>query len=65
MIINSGKPSDIVEKILEGKMNKFYSEVTLLNQKYVLDQEKSIKQIIKEYSQEYNYSIESFNIITL
>ena len=65
LIINSGKPSDIVEKILEGKMNKFYSEVTLLNQKYVLDQEKSIKQIIKEYSQEYNYSIESFNIITL
>ena len=65
LILNSGKPSNIVEKILEGKMNKFYSEVTFLNQKYVLDQEKNIKQIIKEYSQEYNYSIESFNIITL
>ena len=65
LILNSGKPSNIVEKILEGKMNKFYSEVTFLNQKYVLDQEKNIKQIIKEYSKEYNYSIESFNIITL
>ena len=65
LILNSGKPSNIVEKILDGKMNKFYSEVTFLNQKYVLDQEKNIKQIIKEYSQEYNYSIESFNIITL
>ena len=47
LILNSGKPSNIVEKILEGKMNKFYSEVTFLNQKYVLDQEKNIKQIIK------------------
>ena len=65
LILNSGKPSNIVEKILDGKMNKFYSEVTFLNQKYVLDQEKNIKQIIKEYSKEYNYSIESFNIITL
>ena len=65
LIINSGKPSNIVDKILEGKMSKFYSEVTLLNQKYVLDQEKNIKQIVKEYSKDYEYSIESFNIITL
>ena len=65
LILNSGKPSNIVEKILEGKMNKFYSEVTFLNQKYVLDQEKNIKQIIKEYSKEYNYSIESFKIVSL
>ena len=65
LILNSGKPSNIVEKILEGKMNKFYSEVTFLNQKYVLDQEKNIKQIIKEYSKEYDYRIESFKLITL
>ena len=65
LIMNSGKPSNIVDKILEGKMSKFYSEVTLLNQKYVLDQEKNIKQIIKEYSEDYAYTIESFNIITL
>ena len=32
LILNSGKPSNIVDKILEGKMKKFYSEVTLLNQ---------------------------------
>ena len=31
LILNSGKPSNIVDKILEGKMKKFYSEVTLLN----------------------------------
>ena len=65
LIINSGKPSNIVDKILEGKMSKYYSEVTLLNQKYVLDPEKNIKQIINEYSNKYNFSIETFNIITL
>ena len=36
-IKSANKPDDIVNKILEGKMNKFYSEVTLLNQNYVLD----------------------------
>ncbi len=65
LILNSGKPSNIVDKILEGKMSKFYSEVTLLNQKYVLDQDKSIKEIIEEHSKVFDYSIESFNIITL
>ena len=34
LILNSGKPSNIVDKILDGKMKKFYSEVTLLNQSY-------------------------------
>ena len=29
LILNSGKPSNIADKILEGKMNKFYSEITL------------------------------------
>ena len=35
LILNSGKPSNIVDKILEGKMKKYFSEVTLLNQFYI------------------------------
>ena len=35
-ILNSGKPANIVDKILEGKMKKFFSEVTLLNQSFIL-----------------------------
>ena len=65
LILSSGKPEKIVEKILDGKMNKFYSEVTLLNQKYILDQEKSVKEIIKKFSDDYNYEITSFQIVTL
>ena len=65
LILNSGKPSNIVEKILDGKMKKFYSEITLLNQTYILDQEKNIKEILKEYTDKYDFKIKSFNLVTM
>ena len=64
LILNSGKPSNIVEKILEGKMKKYFSEVTLLNQSYILDQDKTIKEIIDENS-ELNFKLISFELINL
>ena len=64
LILNSGKPSNIVEKILEGKMKKYFSEVTLLNQPYILDQDKKVRDIIKQYSK-YEYNLISFNLINL
>ena len=64
LILNSGKPSNIADKILEGKMKKFYSEVTLLNQVYILDQDKTVKQIIEEHS-ESNFKLISFELISL
>ena len=64
MILNSGKPSNIVDKILEGKMKKYFSEVTLLNQSYILDQDKTIKEVINEYSKS-NFSLISFDLINL
>ena len=65
LILNSGKPENIVEKILEGKMKKFYSEVTLLNQNYILDQDKTVKMVIQELPENLNFKINSFNIISL
>ncbi len=64
LILNSGKPSNIVDKILQGKMKKFYGEVTLLNQSYILDQEKSVRDIIAEYSK-FDFKIISFDLISL
>ena len=64
LILNSGKPTNIVDKILEGKMKKFYSEVTLLNQSYILDQEKTIREVIDEYKKS-NFKIISFELISL
>ncbi len=65
LILNSGKPSSIVEKILEGKMSKFFSEITLLNQKYILDPEKTVKEVINEYEKTYNYKIDSFKLLSM
>ena len=40
-------PYDVIEKILEGKMNKFFSEVTFFNQTYILDADKTVRKIIQ------------------
>jgi elongation factor Ts len=42
----TGKPASVVEKIVEGKMSKFYEEVCLLNQPFVKDPAISIEQLI-------------------
>tara|TARA_B100000989_G_C19441888_1_gene427714 strand:- start:95 stop:952 length:858 start_codon:yes stop_codon:yes gene_type:complete len=65
LILNSGKSSNIADKILEGKMKKFYSEVTFYNQSYILDQDKTVKQVISDYKKEYDFSINSFHLISL
>lgn len=41
-----GKPEEMVEKIAQGKLNKFYKESTLLNQEFVKDSSKSIAQFL-------------------
>ena len=64
LILNSGKPSSIIDKILDGKMKKFYSEVTLLNQSYILDQDKSVRAILDEHSK-YEFKLKSFELISL
>jgi len=45
-----GKPEQIQEKIVEGKMRKFFEEVTLLSQVFVKDSEKTIEELITEVS---------------
>jgi len=43
-----GKPANIVEKIVTGRMEKFFSEVALLEQVYVKDPDKTIKALLTE-----------------
>ena len=45
-------------------MKKFYSEVTLLNQSYIIDQDKNVRTVINEFTQ-YDFKIISFELITL
>lgn len=44
----SGKPENIVEKIVQGRIEKFYSEVVLLEQPYVREPEKTIQDLLNE-----------------
>jgi elongation factor Ts len=45
---NEGKPENIQEKIVEGKMRKFFEEVTLLRQPFVKNPDQTIEQLIVE-----------------
>ena len=45
---NSGKDSKIVAKIAEGKLNKFINENTLLNQEWIIEPKKKVKEVLKE-----------------
>ncbi|MBW2028184.1 MAG: translation elongation factor Ts [Deltaproteobacteria bacterium] len=44
----SGKPEKVVEKIVEGKLKKFYSEACLLEQAYVRDPDKTVQDLLNE-----------------
>jgi len=46
----SGKPEKVVEKIVEGKLEKFFNDFCLLEQKFIKDSERSIEDIRKEIS---------------
>ena len=49
-LANEGKPAAIIDKILVGKVDKFYSEVCLLEQAYIKDDKKSVGDLVKETS---------------
>ena len=46
--LQSGKPAAVAEKIVEGKILKYYDEVCLMNQSYLKDPEKKVSTIIQE-----------------
>jgi elongation factor Ts len=45
---NSGKDTKIIEKIAIGKLNKFIADNTLLNQEWIMDPKKKVKDVLKE-----------------
>ena len=46
--LNEGKPEKIVDKIVEGRLEKYYSEVVLIEQPYVKDNDKTIADFVKD-----------------
>ncbi len=46
--LESGKPEKIVDKIATGKLEKYFSEICLLEQKFIRDPDKTVEEIVKE-----------------
>ena len=57
-IKKSGKDESIQEKMLEGKIKKFFSEVVFLEQSFVMDETIKIKNLIEKTSKDLNGTIE-------
>jgi elongation factor Ts len=47
-MLEEGKPENIIDKIVEGKVEKFYKDVCLMSQAYVKDPQKTITDVLKE-----------------
>jgi len=61
----NGKSEDIIHKIIEGKMKKFYSENVFLNQSYILDTDKTINEVISDFSKTNKVDIIDYNLVVL
>ena len=48
----SGKPENIIEKMVEGRVRKYYDEVVLEEQAYIMDPDKKVKQVVAEAAKE-------------
>ena len=55
---SSGKPENVIEKIVEGKLTKYYSEVCLLEQEYIKDNSLKIKDLITQKIAAFGENIE-------
>ena len=64
-IINSGKPENIVEKIVKGQISKFYKEVSLVDQEYVKDSSLTVGQYCKNFSKEISEDVEIIKFVRM
>ena len=54
---DSGKPDNIIEKMVDGRISKFFSEITLLDQTWVIDGESKVSKIIKDLEKDLSCNI--------
>lgn len=64
-VINSGKPDNIAARIVEGKINKFYKEVCLLDQQYVKDNNLTISQYTNDVAKNLGGNIEIVEFVRI
>ena len=54
---DSGKPDNILQKVIEGKLNKYLEEIVLMNQKYVIDPNLNVEEVIQDFNKSNNINI--------
>jgi elongation factor Ts len=54
----SGKPENVIEKMVEGRMRKFFEEQVLLNQTYVIDGETPVGKVLEKASKDFGTPVE-------
>ena len=54
----SGRPDEIIEKMVEGRLKKFYQEVVLLEQTFVIDNETKVSAVIEKIAQKLGKQVE-------
>jgi len=59
----SGKPENIIEKMVEGRVRKYYDEVVLEEQAYIMDPDKKVKQVVAEAAKELGTEIKLVNFV--
>jgi elongation factor Ts len=55
---NAGKPAAILDKIVEGRMSKFYQDIVLMEQEFLIDDSKTVGQALSEVVAKVGESIE-------
>ncbi len=63
----SGKPEEIIEKMIEGRMRKYYEEVCLLDQTFVIDGERKLETVLEDAGKEAGkpVSVSAFGLFVL
>ncbi|MFQ5533314.1 MAG: translation elongation factor Ts [Sphingomonadales bacterium] len=59
----SGRPENIIEKMVEGRMRKFFEEAVLLNQTWVIDGESKVSQAVETVAKELGTSVELIGFV--
>ena len=59
----SGKPENIIEKMVEGRVRKYYDEVVLEEQAYIMDPDKKVKQVIVDAAKELGADVKLVNFV--
>ncbi len=61
----SGKPESIIEKMVDGRMQKFFKESVLLNQMFVMDPDRSVSQVIADEAKSMGTAIEMTGFVRM